>query len=98
MESAENSDPSGDTDEEQILSSESQAVKEVVENQESIKDEMQIQTLAAVTEISSASQVVDEKMEPAPEKNDTIGNSNGQSGSPSSKESVTKGFYLFDMF
>lgn len=90
VESIENSDASGDTSEAQIISSESRTSEEVVENQvKSIEDEMQIQTPAAETEITSASQLEDKKVEPAPEINGTVGASNGQSGSLSPKESVT---------
>lgn len=99
VESIENSDASGDTSEAQIISSESQTSEEVVENQViSIEEEMQIQTPAAETEITSASQFEDKKVEPASEINGTVGASNGQSGSLSPKESVTKGFYLFHIF
>jgi elongation factor Ts len=59
---------------------------------------MQIQTPAAETEITSASQLEDKKVEPVPEINGTVGASNGQSGSLSPKESVTTGFYLFHIF
>ncbi|KAJ6731491.1 ELONGATION FACTOR TS [Salix purpurea] len=95
VESIENSDASGDasgdTSEAQIISSESQTSEEVVENQViSIEEEMQIQTPAAETEITSASQFEDKKVEPASETNGTVGASNGQSGSLSPKESVTK--------
>lgn len=95
VESIENSDASGDasgdTSEAQIISSESQTSEEVVENQViSIEEEMQIQTPAAETEITSASQFEDKKVEPASEINGTVGASNGQSGSLSPKESVTK--------
>ncbi|KAF9662550.1 hypothetical protein SADUNF_Sadunf18G0065800 [Salix dunnii] len=91
VESIENSDASGDTSEAQIISSESQTSEEVVENQViSVEDEMQIQTPAAETEITSASQFEDKKVEPASEINGTVGASNGQSGSLSPKESVTK--------
>lgn len=59
---------------------------------------MQIQTPAAETEITSASQLEDKKVEPAPEINGTVGASNGQSGSLSPKESVTSGFTFFISF
>ncbi|KAG5225694.1 polyprotein of EF [Salix suchowensis] len=54
----------------QIISSESQTSEEVVENQViSIEEEMQIQTPAAETEITSASEFEDKKVEPASEIN-----------------------------
>ncbi|KAJ6295904.1 hypothetical protein OIU78_023851 [Salix suchowensis] len=91
VESIENSDASGVASEAQIISSESQTSEEVVENQViSIEEEMQIQTPAAETEITSASEFEDKKVEPASEINGTVGASNGQSGSLSPKESVTK--------
>lgn len=90
VESIENSDASGETSEAQIISSESRTSEEVVENQvKSTEDEMQIQTPAAETEITSASQLEDKKVEPVPEINGNVGASNGQSGSLSPKGSVT---------
>ncbi|CAK7337443.1 unnamed protein product [Dovyalis caffra] len=89
VENIENSNASRPTSVDQIISSESQT-SEAVENQiGSIQDEVQIQTPATKTEIASASQLEDEKVEPAPKINGTVGNSNAQSGSPP-KESVTK--------
>jgi hypothetical protein len=87
------SDPSGKLATAQILSSESQAIEEVVENPvDSTKDDVQIPKPAAESEIPSASQVGDKKVEAAPKKNGSGTNSNGHTGSPSPKESITKGF------
>jgi hypothetical protein len=88
------SDPSGKLADDQVLSSESQAIEEVVENlAENTKDDMHIQIPAAKGEIPSALHVEDEKVGAAPEKNGAVTNSNGQTGSPLPKESTTKGFY-----
>lgn len=88
------SDPSGKLADAQVLSSESQAIEEVVENlAENTKDDMHIQIPAAESEIPSASHVEDEKVGAAPEKNGAVTNSNGQTGSPFPEESTTKGFY-----
>lgn len=85
------SDPSGKLATAQILSSESQAIEEVVENPvDSTKDDVQIPKPAAESEIPSASQVGDKKVEAAPKKNGSGTNSNGHTGSPSPKESITK--------
>lgn len=88
------SDPSGKLGDDQVLSSESQAIEEVVENlAENTRDDMQIQVPAAESEIPSASHVEDERVGAAPEKNGAVTNSNGQTGGPFPKESTTKGFY-----
>ncbi|KDP33708.1 hypothetical protein JCGZ_07279 [Jatropha curcas] len=88
-ESAESSEQSGSTSEAEILSSESQNIGEVLENQvESIKDENQ--TSVAETEGPSVIQIENEKVEPTPEKNGTFDNLNAQSNSASPEGSVTK--------
>jgi hypothetical protein len=93
------SDPSGKLADDQVLSSESQAIEEVVENlAENTKDDMHIQIPAAKGEIPSALHVEDEKVGAAPEKNGAVTNSNGQTGSPLPKESTTKGFYPLHFF
>ncbi|XP_050269567.1 polyprotein of EF-Ts, chloroplastic isoform X2 [Quercus robur] len=69
----------------------SQAIKEVVESSvDSTNDAMQNQKPAAESEIPSASQVEDDNVEAAPEKNGSMTNSNGHNGSSSPKESITK--------
>ncbi|XP_031272162.1 uncharacterized protein LOC116130586 [Pistacia vera] len=85
----ENSDPSGESAVNQTVSSGSQVIEEVVENQvDDTKDEVQIQAPAAETEVVTTSAVEDEKTGPDPEKNDNVGNSNGQPDAPSPKENV----------
>ncbi|XP_030952437.1 uncharacterized protein LOC115975690 isoform X2 [Quercus lobata] len=69
----------------------SQAIKEVVESPvDSTNDAMQNQKPAAESEIPCASQVEDDNVEAAPEKNGSMTNSIGHNGSSSPKESITK--------
>ena len=93
-ENDESSDPSGKLADDQVISSGSQAIKELVESPvDSTNDAVQIQKPAAESEIPSASQVEDDNVEAAPEKNGSMTNSNGHNGSSSPKESITKGCY-----
>ncbi|KAF5742983.1 hypothetical protein HS088_TW09G01045 [Tripterygium wilfordii] len=86
-----NSGRSGDSLEDQIISSESRVVQELVENEDkNTSDAMPIQTPAAEVQIPSGSVVGDGIDGPVLEENGNVGDSNGQSGVPSPKESATK--------
>lgn len=85
------SDASGKLARDQVLSHESQAIEEVVENVfGNTEDGVQIQVPAAESEIPSALRVEDEKVEAGLEKNSALTNSNGQTDSSFPKESTTK--------
>ncbi|KAM3712347.1 hypothetical protein ACJW31_01G174300 [Castanea mollissima] len=90
-ENDESSDSSGKLADDQVISSGSQAIKEVVESPvDSTNDDVQIQKPASKSEIPSASQVEDDNVEAAPKTNGSMTNSNGHTGSSSPKESITK--------
>lgn len=76
----------------QTSSSESQASEDDNQVDNSIvKDVVQIQPPAAESGILSATPVEDENVDPVPEKNGSLSNSNEQTSVPSPKESKTKG-------
>ncbi|KAL5835937.1 hypothetical protein ACOSQ4_015434 [Xanthoceras sorbifolium] len=86
-----NHDSSGESAANQILSSKSQVSQKVVENQDDDnKGEVQIQTPTDESEIATTSGVADEETGAAPEKDGNVGNLNGQTDTPSLKDSVTK--------
>ncbi|KAG2713089.1 hypothetical protein I3760_04G158800 [Carya illinoinensis] len=80
---------SGKSTHDQVLSSESQVIGELVENLvDDAKDDVQMPKPAAESETPD-SHNEDDKVG-APEKNDSVNNSNGKTGSPSPKEGTTK--------
>lgn len=87
------SDPSEDLANDHVFLSESQATKAVDDVPENIREEVQIQTPAAESELPSISQVEDDKVGSTPERNGGVSNSNGETDNPSPKESVTKGCF-----
>lgn len=85
---------SGKSTHDQVLSSESQVIGELVENLvDDAKDDVKMPKPAAESETPD-SHNEDDKVG-APEKNDSVNNSNGKTGSPSPKEGTTKGFLFF---
>ncbi|KAF5748563.1 hypothetical protein HS088_TW04G00519 [Tripterygium wilfordii] len=86
-----NSGPSGDSLEDQIITSESQVLQELSKNEyKNTKDAMLIQTPAAEGQIPSGSLAGDAIDGPVPEENGGVGDSKKQNGVPSPEESTTK--------
>ncbi|KAF3441855.1 hypothetical protein FNV43_RR15770 [Rhamnella rubrinervis] len=83
------SDLSQELVDEQALSPESPIVEAVKGLDDNIKEEVQEQT-PAESEILSASKAEDDTVGAAPEKNDSVTNSNGQTAVPSPNGGVTK--------
>lgn len=81
----------GKSTHDQVLSSEIQVIGEIVENLvDNAKDDVQMPKPAAERETPDLHN--EDYKVGAPEKNERVNNSNGQTGSPSPKEGTTKGF------
>lgn len=88
------SDLSQQVADDQALSPESPTNEAVKGLADENKDELQTQTPNTKSDVLSASKVEDDKVEAAPEKNDSVTNSDGQTAVPFPNENVTKGLFF----